>query len=248
MSRLKWGDLGERLFETGVDRGVLYLEDASGVAWSGLVSVTEEPVGGEAVPYYIDGIKYLNRALSEEFEATVEAYTYPDEFALYDGSQRIGNGLFATQQRRKSFGLSYRSLVGNDVEGADYAYKIHIIYNALASPSQHTNSSIGDSISPDNFSWKITTKAPLRAGRRPTAHFVIDSRETPAALLAEVEGILYGTETEAPRLPTLHELIYHFTADPSIFDAGEVLDPFYNEFDGGVVPEPQTSTIDGGTP
>lgn len=250
MSRLKWGATGERLYEIGVDRGVLYIDNGAGVAWNGLISVSEEIDGGEAKPYYIDGVKYLNRSSLEEFKATIEAYTYPEEFSICDGTAALStNGLFATQQARKSFGLAYRSRIGNDVKGADFGYKIHLVYNALASPSSQVHSTISDTIDPFNFSWSITATPPRLGGHKPTSHFMIDSRKTPAPLLAQIEDVLYGTDTEAPRLPSLGELIYLFSSyNTSLFDAGIVGAPYYRTFDGGVVPAAQTSTIDGGVP
>jgi hypothetical protein len=233
----------------GVDQGVLYVGTAEGVPWNGLVSVSEAPTGGDATPYYVDGIKYLNRLAGEEFEATLEAYTYPNEFATCDGTSPYKNGLFVTQQKRKPFGLSYRTKIGNDVDGADHAYKIHLIYNALASPSPRSNDTITDSVDPFNFSWKLTTTPPAIAGRKPTSHFMIDTRETPFEVLTRIEEILYGSDDEASRLPTIPELVYIFESyNASTFDAGTVLEPYYATFDGGPPVSNQTSTVDGGAP
>lgn len=250
MSRLIWGAIGERLYEIGVDRGVLYIDNEPGVAWNGLVSVSEDIDGGEAKPYYIDGVKYLNRSAPEEFQATIEAYTYPEEFSRCDGTAALStNGLFATQQARKSFGFAYRSLVGNDVHGTDFGYKIHLVYGALATPSSQEHMTMNDSMDPFNFSWTITTKAPRLGGHKPTAHFVIESRKTPAPLLAQIEDVLYGTDVDAPRLPPLVELIYLFESyDTTMFDAGIVGSPQFRTFDSGIVPIAQTSTIEGGVP
>lgn len=249
MSRLTWGAAGKRFYEAGVDRGVLFITNGPGVPWSGLISVSEEPVGGDLKSHYIDGFNYMNRIGGEEFTATIEAYTYPDEFAECDGTRSIGNGLFATQQRRKSFGLSYRSKVGNDVDGIDHAYKIHLVYNALVQPASSSHTTIGESIEPDNFSWKVASRPPILEGYRPTAHFVIDSRETPSEVLAQIEDILYGSDTLTSRLPSVGELAYIFTSyHTSIFDAGDVNEPYYNTFDAGTPAEPYTSTIDGGAP
>lgn len=211
MPRLVWGAFGERFYETGVDRGVFYNSGGSGYAWSGLISVAESPSGGEAKPYYLDGFKYQNISSAEEFEATINAFSHPQEFAQYDGNVHIQNGLMVTQQPRKSFGLSYRTLVGNDLEGADHAYKIHLVYNALTAPSQRTNRSFGSSSEPNAFSWLITTKAPAIVGYKPTAHFVIDTRYTDPTILSTIEDILYGTEAETARLPDVDELIDIFT-------------------------------------
>lgn len=176
MTRLDWGATGERYYEVGVDKGVLYLGTDPGVPWNGLISVVEAPTGGEAKPYYLDGIKYLNKTTPEEFGATVEAYTYPEEFTQCDGSAYVGNGLYASQQNRRSFGLAYRTKVGNDVAGTEYAFKVHIIYDAMVSPSERTYSTITDDPEPFNFSWAVTTRPVVtELGLRPTSHFVIDS-------------------------------------------------------------------------
>lgn len=247
--RLKWGAVGERYFEVGVDRGVLYVDTLDGVPWNGLVSVSESPSGGEAEPYYVDGVKFLNYFNSEEFEATVEAYTYPDEFALCDGTASISNGLFATQQKRKPFGLSYRTKIGNDVDGLDHAYKIHLVYNAKVAPSERSNQSVAETVDPDNFSWAITTTPVFFRDHRPTAHFVIDSRDTTNNLLRKIEDILYGNDDQEPRLPGIAELIYIFESETAtVFDAGRVGEPYYGTFDAGRVGTALTSTIDGGAP
>lgn len=249
MSRLNWGAVGERFYETGVDRGVLYIGSVPGVPWNGLVSVSETPKGGESKPYYIDGVKYLNRNVSEEFEADLEAYTYPEEFSQCDGTTSFGNGLFAFQGRRKEFSFSYRSRIGNDVQSVDLAYKIHLVYGATAEPSSQTHSTLGDDVEAFNFTWHITTRPPLNSERRLVSHFVIDSRKTPGVLLAQVEDILYGTATTDPRVPSIHELLYLFESyETSVFDAGDVDDPFYTTFDAGIIPATQTSTLDGGAP
>lgn len=249
VTRLNWGLPGERFFETGVDRGVLYVENADGVPWNGLVSVSEAPVGGETTPYYIDGVKFLNKASSEEFEADIEAYTYPDEFGQCDGTTLVSNGLFATQQRRKAFGMSYRTLVGNDVDGSDHGYKIHLVYQARVAPSARANQTMSETAEPDNFSWHVSTKPIALRGRRPTAHFVVDSRETPADVLAHLEDVLYGTEDTAPRLPVVAELVYIFeSATASFFDAGSPIEPMYAIFNAGLPGEVNTSIVDGGTP
>ena len=212
MSRLTWRNMGERFYEIGVDRGVLYVDLNPGVAWTGLVSVSESPSGGDPKPFYIDGVKYLNLASVEEFEATIVAYYSPPEFAPCDGITSIQNGLFVTQQPRKSFGLSYRSKIGNDLEGSDHAYKIHLVYNALAAPTNRSNTTIGNSNNLDAFSWSITTLAPDITGYKRTAHLVIDSRTTEPSILSTVEDILYGSESTSARLPDPDELIAIFSA------------------------------------
>lgn len=211
MARLSWDSVGKRFYEAGVDRGVLYVGALPGVPWTGLISVAEFPSGGEPKAYYIDGMKYLNISSAEEFGATIEAFDSPSEFAQCDGIAPIQNGLFVTQQPRKSFGLSYRTKIGNDVDGLKYAYKIHLVYNALAAPSSRANRSIGQSAEASTFSWSVTTLAPKITGYKPTAHLVIDSRSTSSTVLASVEDILYGTDASAPRLPTPDELIAIFS-------------------------------------
>lgn len=205
MTRLSWSTPGTRFFEAGVDQGVLFIGTV-GVPWIGLISVDENPTGGDAKAYYIDGVKYLNAAANEEFAATLSAYTYPDEFNECDGSSKIHNGLYATQQARKTFSLSYRTRIGNDVDGVDHGYKIHLVYNALAAPSKATYSSIGGSNDPSDFSWDITTRASAFALHRNVSHLVIDSTETDARILSTLEDILYGSDTTASRLPSITEL------------------------------------------
>lgn len=250
MTRLEWDAVGERIFEAGVDRGVLYVDGSPGVAWNGLTSVSESSSGAELAEYYIDGIKYHQLLSSEEFVATIEAFTYPDEFAVCDGTRAAGNGLFMTQQRRKSFGLSFRSKVGNDVRGLDHGYKIHLIYNALAAPSSRQRNSLGENVEPMTFSWNITTKPPSFVGFKPTAHVVIDSVETPNDLMEDVTNILYGYDGVPARLPSVTELIAIFNSyQSSSFDAGYLVDPYFNEFDAGITPDdPETDLISGGIP
>lgn len=207
MTRLAWGSHGERFFETGIDRGVLYLPGQDGVPWNGLKAVNEAPTGGEPTPYYIDGFKYLNVATAEEFKATLDAFSSPDEFARCDGKQSIQNGLFATQQPRLPFNLSYRTLVGNDIKGTEHGYKIHLVYNALAAPAQRSNQTIGNTTAPLTLSWGITTTPPKMNGLKPTAHLVIDSRLTPPNLMTVIEDILYGSDDVNPTLPSVEELM-----------------------------------------
>lgn len=209
MARLVWNSVGQRFYETGVDRGVLYV-DGEGFAWAGLISVSESPSGGTPRAFYIDGIKYLNISSAEEFEATINAFSCPPEFAPCDGMVSIQNGLFVTQQPRKSFGFSYRTKIGNDVDGSEHAYKIHLIYNALAAPSQRDNNTISESVEPTVFSWKITTLSPQITGYRPTAHFVIDTRYTDPTTLSTIEDILYGSDSTPSRLPDVSELLTIF--------------------------------------
>lgn len=212
MSKLVWDKTGERLYETGVDHGVLYPIQtggvySKGVAWNGLSAVTESPSGAEASPFYADNIKYLNLMSAEEFGATIEAYMYPDEFAECDGSAEIATGVSIGQQARKVFGLSYRTLLGNDVDSNDYGYKLHLIYGALAAPSEKGYSTINDSPEPITLSWEITTTPINVAGFKPTACVTIDSTKVDATKLAALEAILYGSDSEEARLPLPDELI-----------------------------------------
>lgn len=218
MTQLTWNDTGARYFEAGVDRGVLYTFDGTGVAWNGLTAVTESPSGGEPTPYYLDGVKYLNVAASKEFGGTIEAFTYPEEFSEYDGWVILDNGLAADEQQRKPFGLSYRTRLGNDISGTDHGYKIHIIYNALAAPTESAYSTLSDDLDPISFSWSITTK-PGRAisssNLSPLSHVVIDSTKTNPTQLRFIEEVLYGTETQAARLITFEE-IFDFFEHPMV--------------------------------
>ncbi|AOZ64884.1 major tail protein [Streptomyces phage Maya] len=215
MPRITWGGSGSRAYETGIDRGVLFVGSQAGVAWIGLTSVEENPVGGQNKSYYIDGVKYLQTSGPEEYTATINAFTYPDEFGVCDGTAQVRPGLHLTQQRRKSFGFSYRTLIGTDLN-PDKGYKIHIVYNALAEPARRNYSSISDSPEPLDFSWTITTKAPAVSGYKHSAHVVIDSRTTSPQTLKVIEDILYGSDEQMSRLPSISELI-------DIFDELHVL-------------------------
>lgn len=212
MSKLVWDQTGQRLYETGVKMGVLYVQDASGaypkgVAWNGLTAVTESPSGAEATPLYADDIKYLNLMSAEEFGATIEAYTYPEEFAECDGSASIATGVFIGQQARKTFGLCYRTTVGNDVKNNDYGYKLHLIYGALAAPSEKGYATINDSPEAITFSWEVTTTPVAVEGFKPTASVTIDSTKVDAEKLAALEAVLYGSESEEARLPLPAEIM-----------------------------------------
>ena len=200
MSRLTWDNTGERYYETGVKQGVLYPIQSDGkyslgVAWNGLTAVTESPSGAEATALYADDIKYLNLISTEEFGATIEAYTYPDEFAECDGSASLADGIMLGQQKRKTFGLCYKTTVGNDVDGNDYGYKLHLIYGCLASPSEKAYATINDSPEAITFSWEVSTTPVNVAGFKPTSQITIDSTkiaEGKKAKLTELEDILYG--------------------------------------------------------
>lgn len=212
MSKLVWDKTGERFYETGVNQGVLYPQGVSGtyplgVAWNGLTAVTESPTGAEATPLYADNIKYLNLISAEEFGATIEAYTYPDEFAQCDGSAEIADGVMIGQQNRKVFGLSYKTTLGNDVDGNDHGYKLHIIYGALAAPSEKGYSTINDSPEAITFSWEVTTTPVSVTGFKPTASITIDSTKVDKIKLAALEAILYGSEKNEPRLPLPDEVM-----------------------------------------
>lgn len=249
METIKWHEVGDRTFETGVDRGVLFVEGSDGVPWNGLISVSESPSGGEVTPYYIDGIKYLNYVALEEFAATIEAYTYPEEFGECDGTQHVSNGLFATQQRKKSFGLAYRTLIGNDVAGVSHAYKIHLVYNATAEPSEKSTVSLSDSPEASTFTWNIVTSPPTFVGSKGTAHFVVDSRKTPDNLLQNLEDILYGSYKGPARLPSASELLFLFSDyDEEFIDAGYLVEEYFALVDAGVIPTPYVGFIDPGGP
>ena len=218
--KLVWDKTGEHFYETGVKNGVLYPLSASGtypkgVAWNGLTAITESPSGAEATALYADDIKYLNLMSNEEFGATVEAYTYPDEFAECDGSAALTDGVYIGQQTRKTFGLCYRTTLGNDAMGNDYGYKLHIIYGAMASPSEKAYSTINDSPDAITFSWELSTTPVAVANFKPTASLTIDSTKVDAAKLTALEEILYGkdgtgeggsTGAVDPRLPLPDEI------------------------------------------
>jgi hypothetical protein len=206
VSRISWGDVGSRYYENGVDRGVLYVGEADGVPWNGLTSITENVTGGTAKPYYIDGEKYLNVASREEYSSTLTAYTYPDEFEVCDGTSAVRPGFLATAQSRQTFGLSYRTMVGNDMT-ATAGYKIHIVYGALASPSSKAYKTISTGQDPDDFSWELTSLPPAISGFTRTSHFIVDSRNIDPTTLGGIEDILYGSDSTAPRLPDISEII-----------------------------------------
>ena len=211
MAKLTWDDTGKRLYETGVKQGVLYLLDEDGtyknaVAWNGLTAVTESPSGAEATALYADDIKYLSLMSAEEFGATIEAYTYPEEFAQCDGSASLATGVYIGQQARKTFGMCYKTTLGNDVEGNDYGYKLHIIYGAKASPSEKAYATINDSPEAITFSWEITTTPVNVAGFKPTASIVIDSTKADPTCLAALEAKLYGGGSGEAELPLPDEV------------------------------------------
>lgn len=219
MSKLKWDQTGERFYETGVKNGVLYIPTggvySKGVAWNGLTAVTESPSGAEATPLYADDIKYLNLISAEEFGATIEAYTYPDEFAECDGSAELATGVYIGQQPRKTFGLCYKTTIGNDEDGNSHGYKLHLIYGAKAAPTEKAYSTINDSPEAITFSWEITTTPVEVKDAKPTASITIDSTKVDAGKLAALEDILYGkdattgqtpSDAKEPRLPLPDEI------------------------------------------
>ena len=231
MSKLTWDQTSERLYETGVSKGVLYVVDSNGdygdgVAWNGLTAVNESPSGAEANPVYADNIKYLNLISTEYYGATIEAYTYPPEFAECDGSAEIATGIMIGQQKRKTFGFCYQSVIGNDTENTGYGYKIHLIYGAMAAPSERGYATIGETPEAMTMSWEITTTPVEVNGFLPTASLVIDSTKIDSAKLTELEAILYGTNAVAadvehnieavdatsPRLPLPNEVIELMTS------------------------------------
>lgn len=234
--RLKWDETGKRFYETGVKQGVLYVQDSDGsypqgVVWNGLTSVQETPSGAESNPQYADDIKYLDLYSKEEFGCTIEAFTYPDAFAECDGSAEVATGVLIGQQARKSFGFSYVTTIGNDTDGTDYGYKIHLVYGCKASPSERQYQTINDSPEAITFSWEVTTTPPVVEGYKPTALITIDSTKADETTLKSLEDILYGTDAveavaahdnvpaveaqaaTAPYLPSPDVVIGMFTTD-----------------------------------
>lgn len=225
---LTWDQTGEKKFRTGIKKVVLFPMASgvygNGVPWSGVTAVNEEPSGAEPQDFYADDVKYLSIMSTEKFAATIEAYMYPDEFAECDGSAQIGNGLFATAQRRKPFGLAYRTTIGNDTDEMDYGYEIHLVYNALAAPSSKSNSSVNENVDIGTMSWSLSTTPVPVPGKRPSAHIVINSTKATAAQMAALEAILYGATAAGgepavqARLPLPAELITLF---PEMNEGGQ---------------------------
>ena len=215
MAKIKWDETGEKIYETGVKNGVLYLpnetgEYVKGVAWNGLTAVTESPSGAESTPLYADDIKYVELFSAEEFGATLECYTYPDEFAECDGSAEVAPGVIIGQQNRKTFGLCYRTTLGNDVKGNEFGYKLHLIYGAKASPSEKSYSTINDSPEAITFSYEITTTPVNVTGHKPTASLTINSTKVEASKLQQLEAMLYGSDgggSAEAKLPLPDEVI-----------------------------------------
>ena len=217
MSKIVWDQTGERLYETGVNHGVLYIPTSGvyskGVAWNGLTAVTESPSGAEATALYADDIKYLNLMSAEEFACTIEAYTYPDEFAECDGSASLVAGVNIGQQPRKTFGLCYRTTVGNDTDSNAHGYKLHMVYGCLAAPSEKAYATINDSPEAITFSWEVSTTPVNVTGHKPTALLTIDSTKADPTKLAALEDILYGKDQVEPRLPLPDEIATLMAAD-----------------------------------
>lgn len=219
MAQLKWHDIGDRQYETGVDKGVLYPQDAQGAypagyAWNGLSAVTESPSGAEPTAIYADNVKYLNLISAEEFAATIEAYSSPKEFDECDGTKELVPGVTVGQQARKPFGFSYRTILGNEVQLNDFGYKIHLIWNATAAPSEKAYATVNDSPEAITFSWEVsTTPTEVGEGFRPTANMTIDSTTIEADKLKALEDILYGTDDAEPRLPSPIEILALLTGE-----------------------------------
>ena len=217
MSKLVWDKTGERLYETGVKQGVLYPQAAGGtypkgVAWNGLTNITESPSGAEATALYADDIKYLNLVSAEELGGTIEAYTYPDEFAECDGSAALTEGVFIGQQDRKTFGLCYRTTLGNDVDSNGHGYKLHLIYGALAAPSEKAYATINDSPEAITFSWEFKTTPVNVTGHKPTASLTLDSTKVSETKMAALEKVLYGDGDTEARLPLPDEVVQILTS------------------------------------
>lgn len=225
MPKLIWDQVGTRYYETGVDHGVLYLPNDSGkyvkgVAWNGLTVVNQQPEGGEDNPQYADNIEYLNLMSAEKFKATIEAFTYPIEFEECDGSRRIAKGITVGQQNRKPFGFSYRTIVGNDIQGNDLGYKIHLIYGAKAAPTEKSYSTVNDSPEAITFSWSVSASPVSVPNFKPTAALTIDSRTLSKEGLKVLEDALYGSEAKEPNLPLPEDIIKMLESTGDLIDVG----------------------------
>lgn len=221
MAKIQWDKVGERVAETGIDQGVLYKPDnngvySDGVAWNGLTAVTESPTGAEASPQYADNQKYLNLVSAEEFSGTIEAFTYPEEFEECEGVLKSAGGVLITQQARKAFGFSYRSLIVNDTEGNDFGEKVHLVYGALATPSEKAHSTVNESPELTALSWEFTTTPVEVPGHKPSAHLILDSRVLDETAFNQLKDILYGDEGNDPRLPLPAEVIDLFEGTTTV--------------------------------
>lgn len=247
MTKLDWSQAGGRYFEAGIDRGVLFVSGSPGIPWIGLVNFTQSHSGGESSPRYLDGVKISNRSSPEELEGTLEAYMYPVEFERCDGTYRAENGLRITQQRRKPFSMVFRSKIGNDTAGLERGYKLHLMYNLTAEPSDVGFKTLADQNEPLTFSWKVTSRGVPVEGYRPSAHYIIDSRDIPSALLQSVEDLLYGTETTDAVIPSPGELLFLFDSfEDTVYDAGTPYTPVFVTYDAGDTTTAVVATIDGG--
>jgi len=247
MTRIVWSGVGTRLFEAGVDRGVLYVGDATGVPWTGLIGVRDSRSGGEPKPRFVDGVKVSNHATLEQFQGTIEAFAYPSEFEVCDGTANLQNGLRAKRQRRQPFHLVYRTKIGNDQKGLEYAYKIHILYNLRAQPADRGYETLGENIEPMTFTWDVSARPEMVQGLIPTAYFEIDSRIVPFDLLQTLENMLYGDSTQDASLPSAGELVFLFDSyNDLVYDAGDVFTPAFSIHDAGSPSTSVTSTVDSG--
>lgn len=218
MAIISWDNVGEKQWQTGIDHGVVYTPTSygvygGGVPWNGLISVTEKPTGAEANDQYADNIKYLTLYSAEDFEGTIEAFTYPDEVAECDGVHFAADGVSISQQHRKPFGFSYRTIMGNDTLGQEFGYKLHLIYGCMLSPSEKAYETINDSPEAMALSWDFTTIPVPVPGMKPTAHICIDSTKADKARMADLEKILYGTDEQDPRMPSPEEVMAIFTTN-----------------------------------
>lgn len=232
MSRIVWDQPGERFYEAGVDQGVLFVDPDLGVPWNGLISVAESNTDTEPNSYYLDGQKYLTVPKAGDFEATIQAYTYPDEFSPCDGYAPVLPGLYVGEQPRKSFSMCYRTLVGNDTQGESHGYKLHFIYNAVVQPTERSNGTLSESPQPTPFEWHLSSTPVPISGYKLVSHLFVDSRTTDPSIMTNVENIVYGDDLTAPRMPTPDELI----------------DIFYDYFnvDGGTPGSTELDVLDGG--
>lgn len=212
MARVKWDEVGKKLYRAGVDRGVLYPMDdkgtyPKGVPWNGLSKVSESPSGAESTPVYANNAKYLNLVSAEEFSYTINAYMYPDEFKACDGSKEIAPGIYINQQNRQHFGMTYRNAIGNDIKNMDYGYEIHLVYDSIAAPSSQDHETVNENVDAATMSWECSTTPVQVKDYKPASHFYIDSITCPQDVLKKIEDILYGTEESEPRLPLPDELM-----------------------------------------
>jgi len=219
MTKLVWDKAGQRLYEIGIDRGVLYLSDNTGVAWNGLTSIDEDTGDDKSEPVYFDGMKFMDNQSYGDYAATLKAFTYPDAFLEYEGVGDLGGGLYVGDQQPKLFGLAYRTLVGNDIEGSDFGYKVHLVYNITAVPDAKAFETLSNGSAPTEFSWQLTTIPEKVDGYRPTAHVILDSRYLPADILAVIESILYGTDGGLT-VDIIYDGGYPGSTDPDLIDGG----------------------------